>query len=630
MCSCVSNRFVVVCLFFSFGFFVHRVPRQIGQKNPAHNLDINTEETLDTAVESIDEEVERAEQQEMSRVLPQIDLSGLSVEDKKENEYGALTSQKYRYTCVSRQGKPLPDPIEDEPPYYVLLITYLNYLILIIVGHVKDFFGIRFKPKKYADLLEHDGMAPWYNKFESFYIRRMKQKLDDCFARPTCGVPGRLITCIDRDPHDYNKYFTYPGTTSTCLNLSSYNYLGFAQSEGACTDSAIETVEKYGIGTGGPRNVIGTMQLHRETERTIANFIGVEDSILFSMGYATNASLFSSILDKKSLIISDELNHTSIRTGVRLSGCSVKTFPHNNMDALEKLLREQISQGQPRSHRPWKKIVVAVEGLYSMEGTMANLPKLIELKKKYKFYLFVDEAHSIGAIGPRGRGVCDYFGIDPKEVDILMGTLTKSFGAAGGYVSGSQQLIDRLRLDINAQNYAEPIAAPVLAQILSSMRIIMGEINPGEGRERLDRIAFNSRYLRLGLQRLGFIVYGVDDSPVIPLLLFAPAKMPAFSRMLYKRKIAVVVVGYPATPLTSSRVRLCVSSALKKEDIDYLLRHLSEVGDKLFLKFSSGVAGGSLDGKPPRWNIEDVIRETPEDCKNPKFFVGTSATTDPK
>lgn len=559
----------------------------------------------------------------MSRRIPHIDLSGISLEDKKENEFGSLTSEDYRYTTVSRNGLPLPDQIEDEPPYYVLLITYLNYLILIIAGHIKDFLGSICYPDSYKDLEEHDGLAPWYSKFESFYIRRMKNKIDDCFARPTCGVPGRLITCINRDSHNYNEYYTYDGTTSTCLNLSSYNYLGFAQSEGPCTDAAIEALKKYGTGCGGPKNQIGTTDLLRETEQTVAKFVGKDDSILFSMGYATNASVFASLLDKKCLVISDELNHASIRTGVRLSGCSVKTFPHNDMKALEDLLREQISQGQPRSHRPWKKILVAVEGLYSMEGTMVNLPKMIELRKKYKFYLFVDEAHSIGAIGPSGKGVCDYFGIDPSNVDILMGTLTKSFGAAGGYVSASQDIIDRLRLSINSQNYAETIPAPVLAQILTSFKVLKGEINPGEGRERLDRIAFNSRYLRLGLQRLGFIVYGIDDSPVVPVLLFAPSKMPAFSRMLYQRKIAVVVVGYPATPLATSRVRLCVSAALKKEDIDYLLRHISEVGDKLFLKFSSGVAGGSIDGTPPRWNVDDVIEQTPRDCKDPTFFFTT-------
>lgn len=256
-----------------------------------------------------------------------------------------------------------------------------------------------------------------------------------------------------------------------------------------------------------------------------------------------------------------------------------------------------------------------------MEGTVCHLPELVVLKKKYKCYLFVDEAHSIGAMGPKGRGVCDLFGVDPKDVDILMGTLTKSFGAAGGYIAADQWIIDRLRLDLTTASYAETIAAPVLGQIITSLKTITGEIEPGEGQERLQRIAFNSRYLRLGLQRLGFIVYGCPDSPVIPMLLYCPSKMPAFSRMMLQRKIAVVVVAYPATPLIESRVRFCVSAALTKEDIDYLLRHVSEVGDKLYLKLSSGKASIESDGRPPRWDVEDVIARTPEDCKNDEFFV---------
>src|SRR5690606_24531562 len=159
------------------------------------------------------------------------------------------------------------------------------------------------------------------------------------------------------------------------------------------------------------------------------------------------------------------------------------------------------------------------------------------LKKKYKFYLFIDEAHSIGALGPRGRGVCDYFGIDTKEVDVLMGTLTKSFGANGGYIAANQDIIDKLRVTNAGSLYGEAPAPPVLAQISTSLRIIAGEIVPGQGEERLQRLAFNSRYLRLGLKRLGLIVYGNDDSPIIPIMLYNPAKMPAFSHEMLKRKI---------------------------------------------------------------------------------------------
>ncbi|KAH3901825.1 probable Serine palmitoyltransferase 2 [Saccharomycodes ludwigii] len=545
----------------------------------------------------------------------------VSANDAKELEFGTLTDNRYLLKTKSRNGKPLRQPISDAPHYYISVITYLNYLIIIILGHLHDFFETIFFPENFYNVTEHNGYAPWFTKFESFFPRRMKKRIDDCFSRPTSGVPGRFINCIDRISHNLNEYFSFPGTSTLCLNLSSYNYLGFAQSKGRCTEHALESVAEWGPGCLGPRNTCGTTSLHLKTEKLIADFVGKEDAIICSMGYGTNANFFNSILNKRCLVISDELNHTSIRTGVRLSGAAVRAFKHNDMEDLERLIREQIVQGQPKTHRAWQKILICVEGLFSMEGTMCNLPCLVALKKKYKCYLFIDEAHSIGAIGPVGRGVCDYFGVDPNDVDILMGTLTKSFGAAGGYIAGDKTLIDMLRLNLSFSNYAEPSPPPVLAQIYSSMSIIKGDLNPGEGEERLARIAFNSRYLRLGLQRLGFIVYGIADSPVIPLLLYVPSKMPEFSRLMLQRNIAVVVVAYPATPLIESRVRFCVSASLTKEDIDYLLRHIDEVGDMLFLKSSSGKMGGSLDGKPPRWDIEEVIRRTPEDCKDDKYFL---------
>lgn len=382
----------------------------------------------------------------------------------------------------------------------------------------------------------------------------------------------------------------------------------------------------------------GTTDLVLEVEDKIAKFVGKPAAMVFSMGFVTNASSFPALVSKGCLIISDELNHASIRIGARLSGAMISSFKHNDMDDLEKKLREMISQGQPRTHRPWKKILVVVEGLYSMEGTMCNLPGLLKLKKRYKFNLFVDEAHSIGALGPTGRGVCDYFGIDPAEVDILMGTLTKSFGANGGYIAADQHIIDKLRASNAATLYGESPTPPVLMQILAALKIICGELMPGQGEERLQRIAFNSRYLRLGLKRLGYIVYGHDDSPIIPVVLYNPAKMPAFSREMLRRKISVVVVGYPATPLIYSRARFCVSAAHNKEDMDRLLAACDEVGNILQLKFSSGVAGGlenppeDVDAeeeewkkanglqapiKPPRWGLREVIANGVQDIRKP-------------
>jgi serine palmitoyltransferase len=546
-------------------------------------------------------------------------------------QFGPLGSQSHRY--VSKFEGEFGNPIEDEPPYYFLITTYISYLILIVFGHVRDFFGKRFRRQHYSHLAERDGYAPLNSDFDNFYTRRLKIRINDCFSRPTTGVPGRFITLLDRKSNDGNNTFKLTGTTTETLNLSSYNYLGFAQSDGPCADAAEQAIRKYGLTMASSRADTGTSDLTLEVEDLIANFVGKPASMVFSMGFVTNATAFSSLVGKGCLMLSDELNHSSIRFGARLSGTSIKMFKHNDMKDLERILRESISQGQPRTHRPWKKIMVTVEGLYSMEGTMCNLPALVELKKKYKFALFVDEAHSVGAVGPRGRGVCDFFSIDPAEVDILMGTLTKSFGANGGYIAADKEIIRKMRALNAAMLYAEAPSPPVLVQIASALRIISGDIVPGQGEERLQRLAFNSRYLRLGLKRLGYIVYGHDDSPIIPVILYNPAKIPAFSHEMLKRKISVVVVGYPATPLVSSRARFCVSAAHTKDDLDRMLAACDEVGDLLQLKFSSGVAGGAypeelatLEKKsnneqttitPPRWKLKDVIERGVEDVQFP-------------
>ncbi|KAM7195009.1 serine palmitoyltransferase 2 [Naviculisporaceae sp. PSN 640] len=556
---------------------------------------------------------------------------------RAEAQFGPLLSPAHRHISAHR-GEVFEAPIEDEPALFFVLTTYLSYLILIFVGHTRDFFGKRFGNKKhYQSLKAANGYAALNDDFDSFYVRRLKMRLDDCFARPTTGVPGRYITLLDRKSDDFNRTYHYPGTTTETLNVSSYNYLGFAQSDGPCADAVEECVRKYGLSSASPRADTGTTDLALEVEREVAQFVGKPAAMVFSMGFVTNAGSFPALVSKGCLILSDELNHSSIRIGARLSGAVIRSFKHNDMGDLEKKLREAISQGQPRTHRPWKKILVAVEGLYSMEGTMLNLPGVLALKRKYKFFLYIDEAHSIGAVGPNGRGVCDYFGVDPSEVDILMGTLTKSFGANGGYVAADKAIIDKLKSTNAATLLGESPSPAVLMQILAALRIITGELMPGQGEERLQRIAFNSRYLRLGLKRLGYIVYGHDDSPIIPIVLYHPGKMPAFSHEMLKRKISVVVVGYPATPLISSRARFCISAAHNKDDLDRILAACDEVGDILQIKYSTGIAGGleplppgitpetekewrkanGLEGviKPPRWKLEDVLANGVKDAK---------------
>lgn len=202
-----------------------------------------------------------------------------------------------------------------------------------------------------------------------------------------------------------------------CLNLGSYNYLGFADDwKITCRKPVVESVEKWPLSMCSSRMDHGTIKLHDELEKLVANFLGKEAAIVYAMGYDTNASTIPAVMGPESLIISDSLNHTSIVNGSRASYSPIRVFRHNDMAHLEQVLREAIINGQPRHHRPWKKIMVMVEGIYSMEGDICMLPEIAKLCKKYKAYLYVDEAHSIGALGKTGRGVCEHTGVDTKDV----------------------------------------------------------------------------------------------------------------------------------------------------------------------------------------------------------------------
>lgn len=240
------------------------------------------------------------------------------------------------------------------------------------------------------------GYAALNSDFDSFYTRRLKHRMEDCFSHPVTGVPGRTVLLLDRTTDDFNDNFKYPGSYTRVLNVSSYNYLGFAQSSGGCADAVEESIRKYGMSSGSSRLEAGTLDLHQQAEALVARFVGMESSIITSMGFATNSTTLSVLTGKGSLVISDEFNHASIRYGVRLSGAQVRMFKHNDVKDLENLLKEVISQGQPKTHRPWKKILVVVEGLYSMEGTLLDLPAVVELKQKYKVSILTQKSASVG------------------------------------------------------------------------------------------------------------------------------------------------------------------------------------------------------------------------------------------
>ncbi|KAJ7379980.1 Serine palmitoyltransferase 2 [Desmophyllum pertusum] len=475
----------------------------------------------------------------------------------------------------------LMDDFEDTPLYCAVL-TYMSYFFLILFGYMRDFLRkYGFEKSKAVQETGNEGFVPLYADFESFFTRNIYRCVRDCFNRPLCSVPGGQIELVDRESDDWNYTFRYPGTTTKALNLASYNYLGFAENSGPCAELAEQAVRDYGIAGCSSRHEYGTLDIHNELESVVAKFVRKPAAMVFGMGFATNSSNIPTLVGKGDLIISDELNHTSLILGARLSGAKIKVFQHNDMKSLEKILRESVVQGQPRTHRAWKKILIIVEGVYSMEGSLSRLPAVVALKKKYKAYIYLDEAHSIGAMGPNGRGITDYFGVDPADIDIMMGTFTKSFGAAGGYIAASQEIINHIRAASHSAAYASFMSPPVVMQVLSSMKIIMGEDGTDRGKQRLNALAQNCKYFRQRLKNMGYIVYGHDASAVVPILLYMPAKCVAFSREMLKRNVAVVIVGFPATSLIEGRARICLSASHTREMLDKALDAMDEVGDLL-------------------------------------------------
>ncbi|KAM0929034.1 hypothetical protein ACQ4PT_001868 [Festuca glaucescens] len=471
-------------------------------------------------------------------------------------------------------------------PYMTVLTALFSYGLLFAFGQLRDFFH------KLIDLFKAKnvkGCAPICPGLEDFYVRRIYLRIQDCFSRPIAGAPGCWFDVVERYSNDNNKTIQRTSNTTRCLNLGSYDYLGFAGVDEYCTPRVIQSLRKYSPSTCSARCDGGTTRVHTELEDLVARFIGKPAALLFGSGYATNSAVIPCLIGEGGLIISDSLNHNSIVNGARGSDATVRVFQHNSPAHLESVLREHISDGKPRTHMRWKKIIVMVEGIYSMEGELCKLPEMIAICKKYKAYTYIDEAHSIhagmGGVGKSGRGVCELLGVDPADVDILMGTFAKAFGSYGGYIAASKELIQHLKHSCPAYLYATSMSPPAAQQIISSIKVILGEDGSNRGAQKLARIRENSNFFRPELKKMGFEVLGDNDSPVMPIMVYNVAKIPAFSRECLKQKVAVVSVGFPATPLLLARARICISASHTREDLIKALDVFNRVGDLVGIKY---------------------------------------------
>jgi len=520
-----------------------------------------------------------------------------------------------RLPCApALSATPVPSP---SPPGHLPASAqqYLGYAILICFGYLRDAFGRLFRLQKYRT---RPGYAPLLRDFEDFYTRRLYHRIQDCWGRPIASPAGAWISIVARrflkTPAGLSLEVAVPAhvppptcsaddaaalaaaPTTRVLNMGSYNYLGYAEVPGGVDGAVFDALTTHGVSTCAPAATGGHTDVHERLEAAVAAFVGKPAAIVLGMGFATNAQLLPALVGAGCLILSDALNHASIIMGARSSGAAVRVFSHNDAASLEAVLRAAIVDGQPGGGGPWRKILIVVEGMYSMEGETCDLRAMVAIKKRYGAYLFLDEAHSIGALGATGRGVCEHYGVPPADVDVMMGTFTKSFGAVGGYVAATAAVVDHVRAAAPGVLYSTTMAPPCAAHILWALAQIAGTDGTDVGATKLAALRANSIYFRARLTTMGVKIYGDYDSPVVPIMLFHPAKIAAFSRECLARGVAVVVVGFPATPLLLSRARICVSAAHSRGDLDLALGVIEEVATLLQIRFHRPTVWGRVRG----------------------------------
>jgi 8-amino-7-oxononanoate synthase len=345
------------------------------------------------------------------------------------------------------------------------------------------------------------------------------------------------------------------------INYSSYNYLDLSGhlNVNSATKAAID---HYGTSVSASRVVSGERPLHRELERELAAWVGAEDAIVYVGGHTTNTSTIGHLFGKDDLILYDALSHNSIRQGCALSNATAIEFPHNDWRSLDRLLSQQ--------RRRYQKVLIAIEGIYSTDGDIAPLPEIVKIKSRHKAFLLVDEAHSIGVLGATGRGIGEYFGIPGRQVDLWMGTLSKSFASCGGYIAGDRALVEYLKYTAPGFVFSVGMSPPNTAAALAALRQLQAE--PERVVQLQERAGL---FLQLAKQR-GFNTGMSQGSPVIPVIVGEAEKAIALSQCLAERGINAQPMIHPSVPLNGARLRFFISCSHTEAQIRFTVETLAE------------------------------------------------------
>ncbi|TJY16471.1 glycine C-acetyltransferase [Staphylococcus chromogenes] len=349
------------------------------------------------------------------------------------------------------------------------------------------------------------------------------------------------------------------------INLSSNNYLGLATNDDL-KKAATSAIDSHGVGAGAVRTINGTLDLHDELEQTLAKFKGTEAAIAYQSGFNCNMAAISAVMNKNDAILSDELNHASIIDGCRLSKAKIIRVKHSDMDDLRQKAKEAVES------REYNKVMYITDGVFSMDGDVANLPEIVEICEPLGIMIYVDDAHGSGVMG-KGAGTVKHFGLQDK-IDFQIGTLSKAIGVVGGYVAGTQQLIDWLKVQSRPFLFSTSLAPGDTKAITEAVNKLMAST------ELHDKLWDNAKYLKEGLSKLGFDI-GDSETPITPVIIGDEKKTQEFSKRLMDEGVYVKSIVFPTVPRGTGRVRNMPTAAHTKEMLDQALEVYERVGKEL-------------------------------------------------
>jgi glycine C-acetyltransferase len=348
------------------------------------------------------------------------------------------------------------------------------------------------------------------------------------------------------------------------LNLCTNNYLGLAD-DARLVQAAHDALDRFGVGPTAVRSIAGTLSLHAELERKVAEFKGVEDALYVQSGFCANQAAIPPLVGKDDVIFSDRLNHASIIDGCRLSRAKIIVYEHCDPDHLEVQVKENLSD--------YRRGMVITDGVFSMDGDVAPLDRIYEVADRYGLMTMVDDAHGEGVLGRGGRGIVDHFNLH-GQFDIEIGTFSKAFGVIGGVVAGKQVVVDYLRQKARPFLFSNAVTAADTAACLAAVEVL------AESTELVERLWKNTRYFKGEMKGLGFDT-GHSETPITPVMLGEAPLAQAFSRRLFEAGVFAMAIGFPTVPKGLARIRVMVSAMLSRDDLDYGLEKFAEVGKAL-------------------------------------------------